>query len=127
MTISISTDARDACVDAVAALIDGGAGAGKIVIQDATTPLVSIALSDPAMGASSGGTATGASFPKNAAATDDGTADNFEVQDSDDTMVVAGSVGLDSSGADMELDNVNIASGQTVTLTSFTMTMPASA
>ena len=61
---TLSTAARNAAVDAVTALVDGGAGAGKLKIKDSTTLLAEITLEDPAFGAAASGTGTAASFPK---------------------------------------------------------------
>ncbi len=53
-----------------------------------------------------------------------GTAAWFRAYDSDDTAILDGSVG--TSDADMIIDNTSINSGQTVSISSWTITMPES-
>ena len=52
--------------------------------------------------------------------------DKFIVKDQDGTEVFRGSVGATSSGEDMELTSTTIGAGDTVSITSFTVTVPAS-
>lgn len=124
MAVTLSTAARNAACDAVVDLVDAGSGAGKVRIRASTTTLVDIALADPAFGAASTGTATAASLPRSGTAAAGGTADNFQVLDSDNNVIWSGTAG--TSGTDMILDNTSIANGQTVNLTAFTHTQPAS-
>lgn len=124
MAVTLSTTARNAACDAVVDLVDGGAAAGKVRIRASSTTLVDITLSDPAFGAASSGVATAAGLPKSGTAVAAGTADNFQVLDSDNNVIWSGTAG--TSGTDMILDNTSIANGQTVNLTAFTHTQPAS-
>lgn len=124
MAVTLATAARNAACDAVVDLVDAGAGAGKVRIRASSTTLVDIALADPAFGAASSGTATAASLPRSGTASAGGTADNFQVLDSDNNVIWSGTAG--TSGTDMILDNTSIANGQTVNLTAFTHTQPAS-
>ncbi len=120
MAITKSNAAKQAATDAVVDLVDGGAGAGKLVIKDGSTTLSTHTMSDPAFGDSAtSGTAT-ASAIGDATASATGTADNFDITDSDDTVVFSGSVTATSGGGDLELDNTSITSGQTVAISSFT-------
>lgn len=122
---TLSNPARSAACDAVVDLIDAGSGAGLLKIKDGSTVLATITLADPAFGAASNGVATGASFPRSDTSADAaGDADNFELTDSDNNVVISGSVGQGSG--DISLDNTNIATGQTVTISSLTHTQPAS-
>lgn len=123
MAVTLSTAARNAACDAVVDLVDGGSGAGKVRIRASSTTLVDITLSDPAFGSASGGVATASGLPKSGTAGASGTADNFQVLDSDNNVIWSGTAG--TSGTDMILDNTSIASGQTVNLTAFTHTQPA--
>lgn len=124
MAVTLGTPARNAACDAVVDLLDAGSGAGKVRIRASTTTLVDITLADPAFGSASTGVATAASLPKSGTAGATGTADNFQVLDSDNNVVWSGTAG--TSGTDMILDNTSIANGQTVNLTAFTHTQPAS-
>lgn len=122
---TLSTAARNAACDAVVDLVDAGAGAGKLKIRASSTLLAEITLADPAFGAASNGVATGASFPRSdSSANASGTADNYQITDSDDTVIISGTVG--EGTGDIQLDNTDIAAGQTVTINSLTHTQPAS-
>jgi hypothetical protein len=123
MAVTLSTAARNAACDAVVDLVDQGSGAGKVRIRAGSTTLVDITLADPAFGSASAGVATAASLPKSGTAVASGTADGFQVLDSDNNVLWSGTAG--TSGTDMILDNTSIASGQTVNLTAFTHTQPA--
>lgn len=57
------------------------------------------------------------------AASGTGTAGHFRIKDSGGTTThLQGSITATGGGGDMELDNVSIASGQTVTISTFTLT-----
>ena len=124
MAVTLSTAARNAACDAVVDLVDAGSGAGKVRIRQSSTTLCDVTLADPAFGNAATGVATAADLPKSGTAVAAGTADNFQVLDSDNTVIWSGTAG--ESAADMILDNSDIANGQTVNITSFTHTQPAS-
>lgn len=131
MATTLTNAARSAAADAVVDLVDGGAGSGKIRLQSAASAyLCDIALADPAFGAAANGVATAAGLPKSGtglAAAGGGTAcTKFEVTDSTNAVVWSGTVTATGGGGDITLDNVSIAEGQTVNLTSLTYTQPAS-
>jgi hypothetical protein len=63
-------------------------------------------------------------LPRSGTAIAGGNADNFQVLDSDNNVLWSGTAG--TSGTDMIMDNTSIANGQTVNLTAFTHTQPAS-
>lgn len=116
-----------AACDAVAALFDAGSAAGYLQFRASTTVIVEFDFNDPAFGAGTSAApsvATAAGFPKNASAVAAGTMDNYRGYDSNDVQLVSGTVG--TSGADFNFDNVVIANGQTVTLSSVTLTQAAS-
>jgi hypothetical protein len=122
MALTYSNAAKQAATDAITALVNGGSGAGKLVIKDGSSPLISYDLSDPAFGAAaSTGIATLDITPAiTGTATGAGDADGFAITDSDDTVIFSGTVTATGGGGDLTLDNVNIAIGQTVTISSFT-------
>lgn len=135
MTVFISAAARNAAANAVAALVDGGAAAGKLQIRSGTQPagpdstatgtlLAEITLHDGAFGTASAGVATLSSTPLSVTAVASGTASWFRVLDSNGVAVLDGSVGV--SGADLIVNTVTVSTGLTVEITDGTMTMPAS-
>lgn len=125
MAITHAAAVRTAIADLVVDRIDAGSTAGKLIIYDGATPLTEHTLNDPAFGGASGPTATANAIGDGTVAAGGGTPDNFEVLDSDDNVVFSGSVGLDSSGADLEFDSVTWAEGGTVSIGSGTYTAPA--
>lgn len=135
----ISNAAAIAACDAIVDLLDAGAGAGYIEIRTGAQPadpdtaasgtlLATLTCSDPAFGAAAdaapGATATASSITDDSSADATGTAGYFRAYDSDDNAIIDGEVG--TSGADMNLNSVSISSGATVSVTSWTVTMPES-
>lgn len=123
---NIATDVRNDIVDAVTAQIDAGAAGGTLAIYTSAfgTLLATLTFSTTSFGAASSGTATAASITSDSSADATGTAAVFRVADSDTNTVFEGTVG--TSGADLNLNTVSITSGDTVSITSMTLTMPAS-
>lgn len=125
MAITLITAARNAACDAVVDLVDIGSGSnGKLRIRDGSNvTLCDINLSEPAFGSASTGVATAAGLPLSGTASATGTAANYQVLDENGAAVWSGTAG--TSGTDMILDNTSIASGQTITVSSWTHTQPA--
>jgi hypothetical protein len=133
MTTRISDEVRTLMADAAVDSLDVGTAA-QIKIYTGTQPadaddaasgtlLVTITMSDPAFGAAAAGVATADNTPAlSAVAGNPGTAGWFRAADSGDVNRIDGSVG-EGSG-DLSLDNTDIAAGQTVTVTSWTVTQP---
>ena len=122
MAVTLSNAARSAACDAVVDLIDAGA-AGKLKIYTSGAALLAtITLADPAFGAASNGVATAGSLPLSGTASGTGTADNIAVTDSADTVIWSGTL----AAAGVTLDNTSISSGQTINISAFTYTQPAS-
>lgn len=129
MAITLQTAARNAACDAIVDLIDGGAGAGTMEIKSAASTtagaseVATVTFSDPAFGAASSGTATASAITDDTSATG-GTASDFTVFDSNSNAIFQGAVS--TSGSDLNLSSVSIGAGDTVSISSFTVTMPAS-
>lgn len=135
---AISNAAAKAMLDALTALINAGAGAGKLRIYSGTKPtnpdvaigaqvlLAELTLSDPAFTAATdanpGALATASAISDDTSANNTGTATWFRVVDSNDVAIIDGSVG--TSSADLILDDTALVSGQTVKVTSWTITQP---
>jgi hypothetical protein len=121
MAITHPTATRTAIADLIDDRVNGGAGAGTLVIlTSGDAVLASITLQDPAFGAGSNGEITLAGTPLEGTASGTGTAAKFEVRDSDATVIYTGSVA--TSGGDLTIDNTSITSGQTVRVTSHSYT-----
>lgn len=137
MATRIPTASRNAMVDAIVALLDAGAAAGYVEIRSGSQPatamdaasgvlLATITLNDPVFTAAASGTATADASPAlTAAAVDTGTAGWFRGYDSDDNAVIDGSATATGGGGDMQLNTVSLVSAVDVTVTAWTITMPA--
>lgn len=145
MATVISTFLRDKIADAVC---NAGAGinfdSGTLQIRSGAAPgpnaavtgtlLASITLPADAFAAASTGACAKAGTWQDASADAAGTAAHFRIAQSGDAggatgttdERIEGTVTATGGGGDLELDNVVIAAAQTVTITSFTVTMPAS-
>lgn len=135
MATRISNAAAIASVNAVVDLIDGGAGAGYIEIRTGAQPAdVSVAAtgtllgtlpcSDPAFGnavdVTGAARATANAVTSDTAADAAGTAGWFRVYDSNNVAIIDGNITITSGGGDMELDNINIAVNDTISVNSWT-------
>ena len=138
MTVRISTAARNAMVGAIAALVDGGSGAGKLRVYTGSQPaggpgsaatgtlLLEITLNDPAFdAAASGSAALDVSPALSGTGVADGTAGWARILDSANTAVVDGSVTATGGGGDITVSTTAISTGLTVNLTGLTLTQPA--
>ncbi len=130
----ISTGARTACADAVAALHDAGVAAAFVEIRtgpppadpqaaDSGTLLAALAMSDPAYGAAVAGVATASPITP-ATAVGSGDAGHFRCKDSDSNVVDQGTAGVVSDDPDMTFNDKSIVVGGTVSVTSMTLTQP---
>ena len=101
---------------------------------DSGTLLASITLPADAFGAASAGSMAKAGTWEDSSADAGGTAAHFRIKQSGDAGGATGStderiegtVTATSGGGDIELDSTTISATQTVTITSFSVTMPAS-
>lgn len=135
MATRLPNASQQAAADAVVDQLDGAAGTLKIYTgtqpadadtDPAGTLLVTITLAAPAYGAAnSSGTAALLGTPLSAAASAAGTAGCFAVETNAGGNVFQGSVTATGGGGDLTLDNVSIASGQTVNISSLSYTQPA--
>ncbi len=139
MATKISTAARNAACDAIVDLIDTG-GTGTIEIRSGTQPAgpdtapsdgqllgtLTFHASLDAFGAASSGQATANDIQDDTMADADGTATWFRVKDGAGTAIFDGNITGNGGGGDMELNNTSITANGTVSITSFTFTVPAS-
>ena len=124
MAVTYDTATKTARMAAVIAQIDAGAAAGTLEIG--TTGMGSVlailTLADPC-GSAASGVLTFDFDPdiSDASANASGTAAEARIKDSDGTVIISG-LTVGTSGTDIVLDSVSITSGQTVTLTTGTIT-----
>ena len=130
MAVQLSVAVRNARLDAIETTVGvtpyldirTGAQPANCAAADSGTELEHMALPSDWMNAAASGQKTKAgtwSGTGDAA----GTAAHFRVKDSGDTTChMQGSITATSGGGDMELDNTSIASGQTITVNTFTLT-----
>lgn len=125
---NIATGVRNSMCDALVDAIDAGTtdAAGDFQIYTAAfgTLLAELAFSNPAFGAAATGTATANSITDDSSANATGTAAVCRIRDRDNATVFEGTVG--TTGADLNLNTTSITSGDTVSISSMTVTMPAS-
>ena len=130
MAIQLGTTYRNALLDQFETtagllprlIIFSGSVNSNCAAADPSGSLVNMALPSDWMNAASGGSKT-LLGTWSATATVAGTAASFRVKDSSASAVhMQGTVGQGSG--DLSLDNTNIAVGQTVTVTSFSLTAP---
>lgn len=131
MAFQMSVAARNARLDAYETAIGTdavmkirtGAAPANCATADSGTVLATLALPSDWMAAASGGSKAKAGTWSDASADGTGTAAHFRLYASDGTTCHGqGTVTATGGGGDMEVDNTSIASGQSVTITGFTLT-----
>lgn len=128
MTITLTTLGRNSTLSGLLDAVDGGASFGKFKLYSGGaggTLLATFTLQDPAFSSPSGGSASINGVPMEVNAVAPGTANAFEVTDSDDNVLWTGSVTTSGGGGDAIIDNTTIANGQTVRLNNYSHTQPA--
>lgn len=133
----ISTDLRNAQADAIATLIDVGAGAGTIKIYTAgsgmpahpadaitdQTLLGTLTFANPCVAApAAAGVLTFDDIVQDSGADNDGIAAWARIADSDGNAIFDVNVG--TAAASIILNTTNIAAGGPIAITSFTVTIP---
>lgn len=108
------------------AALDGGLRAalagGKLVLKIGAGVAVTYNLATPAFAAPAGGSMTMAGLPLSANATAAGDLNGAELRQSNDTVLATMTVG--TAGADVTVNNINVAVDQTVNITAFTFSFP---
>ncbi len=136
MATRLPTSVRNASCDVVVGLIDVG-GAGTVEIRTGSQPasandaatgtlLGTLTFSDPAFQNASAGQATANAITPDSSADNTGDAGWFRVFSGGGATVFDGNVTVNGGGGDMELNNISIVAGGTITITAFTFTIPAS-
>jgi len=122
MAVIYAAALRTTRMNDVVAAIDAGASAGTIEICSASyaAVLATLTLSDPC-GSVSGDVLTFSAITADSSADNTGTAAIARIKDSDANIIVSG-LTVGTSGTNIVLNSVSITAGQTVSLTSATLT-----
>lgn len=122
MAVNYTNAVKDARLGAVVTQI-GASGKLEIGTAGMASVLATFTL-DATAGVASGGVLTLSGMPKNATASATGTAAAARIRTSGNTDIVTG-LTVGTSATDIVIDNTSINSGQTVTLSSATITHAA--
>lgn len=131
MALQYSVAVRNAQLDAVETTIGTsailkirtGAPPANCAAADTGTVLATVPLPSDWMAAASGGSKSKAGTWQDAAADATGTAGHFRLYASDGTTChMQGTVTITGGGGDMTVDNTSFATGQSFTVTTFTLT-----
>lgn len=129
MSVQLSTSVRNAMLDAIETAIGTGAvlkirtGAAPVNVAtaDSGTVLATLTLPSDWMAAASGGTKAKSGTWEDTSADATGTAAHFRIYASDGTTAhLQGTCGIGTG--DLQLVNTSLATGQAVSITSFTLT-----
>ena len=123
MALTLATTMRNAIADAVDTQI--GTSATLEFQTSGDVEVATLTLANPAFGAASNGVITLSGTPLSDTNATGGTMAKFVIKSGGTTVQITGTVG--TSGADINFaGGVAVGAGDTVTLTSFTITQPAS-
>lgn len=131
MAIQFSTTVRNAELDAIETTISTsailkirtGAAPATCATADSGTVLATLNLPSDWLAAASSGAKAKSGTWQDASADATGTAAHFRIYDSGGTTChIQGTVTATGGGGDLTLDNTSIATGQTVTISTFTLT-----
>lgn len=131
MAVQLSASVRNAMLDAIESTIGTsavlkirtGAAPADVATADSGTVLATLSLPSDWMAAASSGAKAKSGTWQDASADAAGTAAHFRIYASDGTTAhLQGTVTATGGGGDLTLDNTSIASGQSITITSFTLT-----
>jgi hypothetical protein len=131
MAIQLSTSVRNARLDAIETTIGTsavlkirtGAAPANVGTADSGTVLATMTLPSDWLAAASSGSKALAGTWQDTSADATGTAAHFRIYASDGTTAhIQGTVTATGGGGDLTLDNTSLASGQSVSITSFSLT-----
>lgn len=131
MALQLSVTVQNARLDAIETAIGAsavmkirsGSAPANVATADSGTVLSTINLPSDWMAAATGGTKAKAGTWQDASADATGTAAHFRVYASDGTTAhMQGTVTVTGGGGDLQVDNTSFASGQSFTVTGFTIT-----
>jgi hypothetical protein len=122
MAVTYTTAVKNARLDAVTTAI-GTTGVLEIGTSGMSSILATINLGNPAAAAASGGVLTFSGFPRSDTSADNtGTAAAARIRTASGGTDIITGLTVGTSASDINLDSTSITSGQTVTITSATIT-----
>lgn len=131
MALQASVAVRNAMLDAIETAISTsavlkirtGAAPANVATADSGTVLATLNLPSDWMAAASSGSKAKSGTWEDTSADATGTAAHFRIYASDGTTAhLQGTVTATGGGGDLTLDNTSIASGQSISITGFTLT-----
>jgi hypothetical protein len=131
MAVQLSTSVRNARLDAIESTactsailtIRTGAQPADCATANSGTVLATLALPSDWLAAAASGSKAKSGTWQDTNADASGTAAHFRIHDSGGTTChMQGSVTITGGGGDLTLDSVSITSGQSITITSFSLT-----
>lgn len=131
MAVQLSTTVRNARLDVIEIIIGtspllelrSGTVPANCAAADAGTLLAQMTLPSDWMTSASGGSKSLSGTWQDTSANATGTAAHFRIKDSSGTTChYQGTVTATGGGGDMTLDSISITSGQSITITGFTIT-----
>jgi len=131
LAVQLSVSVRNARLDAIETAIGTaavlkirtGAVPADVATADSGTVLASLTLPSDWLAAASSGSKAKSGTWQDASADATGTAAHFRIYASDGTTAhLQGTVTVTGGGGDLTLDNTSISSGQSVTISSFSLT-----
>lgn len=131
MAIQLSTTVRNARLDAIETAIGAtavlkirsGAAPANVAAADSGTVLATLTLPSDWLAAASSGSKAKSGTWQDTSADATGTAAHFRIYASDGTTAhIQGTVTVTGGGGDMTVDSVSFTSGQSFTISTFTLT-----
>lgn len=125
-SVTLTSATRSAACDAIVDRIDQGttdANGDLVIMATADAEVATLAMANPAFGAAAAGVATANAIADDTNATG-GTAIAFKLQDRDNVEVLRGDAA--TSGASLNMSSTTVGAGDTVSVGSMTVTVPAS-
>lgn len=137
MAVRIATSLRNAALNAVTGVIDGGSGTGKIEFYTGSVPgtfgttpagtkLATCPFSFPSFGSAASGSMTANAITSDDDADASGTVGCFVIRDHSNNIVMDGTCTATGGGGDITFDSTTITLNATVAVTSLTVSQPQS-
>lgn len=124
MALTLQTSLRDVLANAITGELDTGATFAEMRLETSgDVEVATIVFQNPSFGAASTGVITLLGVPLSDVTATGGTVSQFSLYDRDGTKALEGVVQV--TGADLDLSSLSVGVGDTVELTSFTITVPA--